>query len=134
MFEKPQKIETVEGEDPYAEYADLIASYETPPVLPEDRLDCESSIVEFETMLAEFEAAHDLEALHAITHLSPEEAPNHLIREPAKKGLNPIVAKLNFLEEKTNITEARYDELRAKYKKLSRAVGMISRGIVDHER
>lgn len=91
-------------------------------------------IAEFEEMLVSFELAHPLAELHSIVELTPQEAPSHPIREPARLALDPIVAKLNILKIETNINKARYEELKAKYKRLSNAVGFINNGKVDHNR
>ncbi|MBA3284610.1 MAG: hypothetical protein H0U27_06070 [Nitrosopumilus sp.] len=103
--------------------------------IPQESLrDPEKEIAEFETFITNFEQSHNLEELNTITELTPEDAPNHPIREPARKDLNPIVALLNTLKKETAITEEKHEELKAKYKRLSQAVGIINRGIVDHTR
>jgi len=103
-------------------------------IAPENLRECGPEIEEFEKMLKAFESEHSLEELSLIIDLTPEEAPNHPVREPAKKALVPIVAKLNILKNETNITAEKHDELKAKYKRLSRAVGMINNNKVDHDR
>ena len=137
MFEEPPKVEVVkkaEEEDPYAEYANLIAMYETPEVPQESRIDCEPLISEFEYLLEDFGNHHELFVLHAVRNMTAAEAPEHLIREHAKHDLVFIVEALNFLEAETNITEDRLAELKAKYRKLSQAVGIINNGVVYHDR
>ncbi|MDP2690915.1 MAG: hypothetical protein Q8O95_00720 [bacterium] len=101
---------------------------------PEDLRPCEPEIQKFEEMHKSFELEHSLAALHLIVDLTPEEAPKHTIREPARKALIPIVAKLNLLKKETDISSEKYEVLNAKYKVLSRAVGMINRNRVDHTR
>ncbi len=85
--------------------------------------DCEEEVSRFESMLAAFEAEHDLEALRAIVDLRPEDAYKYPIRERAKAALIPIVAALNGLEHGTNIAPDRFATLRAKYRVLSRPFG-----------
>lgn len=101
---------------------------------PEAKLECEPEVAKFKEMVAAFEAEHSLEELHAITDLTPEDAPKHPLREPARVAIIPIVTQLNKLKEETNITPERYEEMRAEYKRLSRAIGMINKGKVDHTR
>ena len=104
-------------------------------VIPQEGLrDPEKEIAELEVLITHFKRSHNFEELNAITELTPEDAPNHPTREPARKDLNPIVALLNILERETSITKERWVELRAKYGVLSRAVGIINKGIVDHTR
>lgn len=101
--------------------------------LPEnERRDCEAEVVEFNSLLESFESKHSLEALNAIIELDPKDAPNHPIRESARKDLIPIVALMNALKEETNISKERHDELKAKYLILSQAVGIINNGKVRH--
>ncbi len=93
-------------------------------------------IVEFETMMADFEKEHPLEALLAITELKVEDAPNHPVREPARKALIPIIAKYEVLKKETTITDEQLELLEAKRKKLSMAVGLIDikTNKIDHTR
>lgn len=103
-------------------------------IAPEDLRECGPEIAEFEDMLLSFESAHSLAELFLIIDLTPEEAPKHPIREPARKALIPIVSKLNILKEETNISSEKYGELETKYRHLSNAVGMINSSKVDHNR
>ncbi len=93
-------------------------------------------IAEFETMMADFEKEHPLEALLAITDLTIEDAPNHPIREPAKIALVSIIAKFEVLKKETTITDEQLELLEAKRKKLSMAVGLIDikTNKIDHTR
>jgi len=91
-------------------------------------------IAEFEEMLASFETTHSLSELHLIIDLTPEEAENHPIREPARVACIPLVTKLNALKNETNIPSEKYDELNAKYRDIRRAVGTINKNKVDHIR
>ena len=135
MFEGPPKPEVVKKEeDPYAEYADLIAMYETPEIPAEKRVDCDTHVADFRLMVAKYEGSHNCEVLRTVTDLTPKDAPHHPVREIARQDMNEIVALLNFLEEKTNISKEELADLKARYRKLSQAVGMINQGIVDHDR
>lgn len=100
----------------------------------ETKLEHEPEVAKFKELVALFETEHSLAELHLIINLSPEEAPNHPIREPARKAIGPIVSQLKKLKEETNISPEQYEDLRAEYKRLSRAVGIINKGVVDHTR
>ena len=94
-------------------------------------------VADFEKRIASFESTHSLEALHAITDLKVKDAPNHPVREPARKALIPIVVQLNILELHKNqgkISTEQHEKLRLEYMRLSRAVGMINNNKVDHTR
>lgn len=114
--------------------ADYFARHPEIIISPEDRREAGSEIAEFENIIALFESKHSLESLHSITDLTPQEAPNHILREPARVALIPIVALLNTLENETNISKNKYEELKAEYMRLSRAVGIINKNKVDHTR
>ncbi len=103
---------------------------EHPAEVKESRI----GIAAFEEMVSMFEAQHPVEELMAIAELTPEQAPHHRTREAARLDLEPIVQHLNFLKKETDISEEKYEELRQKYKRLSRAVGIINKGKVDHTR
>jgi hypothetical protein len=117
-----------------AQYEAYMTVHPETPVSPEDLRNPEEETAELEALIANFEQAHDIEGLRAITNLTPEEAPRHPTREPARKDLVPIVGLLNALKEETNIPEEKYEELKARYRNLSRAVGLINGGVVDHTR
>jgi len=131
MGPTPEENSEAEGEEMLAYYLS-----QNPDVVisPEDLREAGPEIAQFENLITQFESRHDLEALHAITDLTPAEAPNQPIREAAKIDLNPIVALFNTLEAETNISKVKRDELKEKYKILSRAVGMINNNKVDHTR
>jgi hypothetical protein len=86
----------------------------------------------------EFESKYNLGELHDIIDLNPEDAPNHPVRESARKALIPIVAQLNILgihRVKNRISKLEYDEsIKEAYMRLSRAVGIINNRKVDHNR
>ena len=77
---------------------------------------------------------HSLAELHSIIDLTPTDAPNHPVREPARLALIPIVTMLDTLRKETNILPEKYQELRAKYKRFSNAVGFINKNKIDHDR
>ena len=99
-----------------------------------DLRECGPEIVELEEMLVLFESENSLAELLLIIDLTPKEAPNHPIREPARNALIPIVAKLKMLKKETNISPEKQEQLRVKYMHLSRAVGIINNNKVDHNR
>ncbi|MDD2785878.1 MAG: hypothetical protein PHS79_03215 [Patescibacteria group bacterium] len=120
------------SEEQAAQAAAFLEDYPETVVTPENRRSCEAEIAEFESLVSAFEVEHSLEALTAIVDLTPEQAATHSIRQPAKLALNPIVALLNSIEN--NVSEAEFNELKARYKRLSRAVGIINKNKVDHNR
>ena len=127
----PEKLEAQEQEGRYRHW---IKTHPVVEIPLSERGEDGPEIAEFEEMIASFEATHSLSELHSITELASEDAPNHLIREPARLGLIPIVAKLNILKAESNISPERHDELKARYKILSNAVGILNNGEVDHNR
>lgn len=96
--------------------------------------ECGPEIAEFEEMLLLFESEHSLAELSLIINLTPQEAPNHPVREPARVALGPIVSRFNKLKKETDISLEKHEELREKYMRLSRAVGIINNNKVDHDR
>jgi len=114
--------------------ADYLARHPEPVISKEDLREAGPEIVEFEAMIALFESMHSLVDLHSIIDLAQVEAPKHPIREPARVALIPIVALLNTLKKETDISLEKHEELKAKYMRLSRAVGMINKNKVDHDR
>ncbi|MDO8566044.1 MAG: hypothetical protein Q7S04_02560 [Candidatus Moranbacteria bacterium] len=91
--------------------------------------ECEQKIQELVSLMNAFEAHYPIKTLYAITDLAPAAAPHHPIREPARRDLIPIVALLTAYapQNKTH-------PLQIRYRYLSRAVGIINNGKVDHER
>ncbi len=132
MNENPEKREEQFSQEQQEVIDEWMGKYATEEIPPEKRRECGPEIEELEGMFENFEQAHDLAALHAITNLTPEEAPHHPVREPAKQALNPIYKKLCVIKDETNISGEKYTELKAKWKRLSQAVGMINNSIVDH--
>ena len=114
--------------------ADYLARHPDPVISPENLREAGLEITKFENMVALFESTHSLTELHSIIDLTAVEASKHAMREPARVALIPIVAMLNTLKKETNISPEKHEELKAKYKRLSRAVGMINKNKVDHNR
>ena len=88
----------------------------------------------FDSLIASFESKYSLAELHSIIDLTPQEAPNHPLREPARVALADIVEELNKLKDTYGETSAEYKSIKEKYMRLSRAVGMINKNKVDHNR
>lgn len=126
--EVPKKEEKQE-EDPYAAWME---DYPEKKIVPEALREGGPEIAELEVLFNSFESDYSLDELNAIIDLTAEEAPNHPVREPARKALIPIVAKLNILKKETNISADKYTELEARYRILSKAVGMINNNKVRH--
>lgn len=91
--------------------------------------ECEQKIQELVSLMDAFETHHPTKTLYAITELAPAAAPHHPIREPARRDLIPIVALLT-----TYVPQNKTHPLQIRYRYLSRAVGIINNGKVDHER
>ena len=128
------KFESSKLKSPESEYEDLIKHYEdlnTQEAL-KPKIECGSHIKEFETMLTPLLKEKLLVALNTLE--TEEEALNSEERESANKALTPVVTMLKFLKERTNITEEKYNKLQTKYKSISRAVGIINSGKIDHNR
>ena len=87
---------------------------------------------ELEALLAPFMKEDALEALNSLE--IEEEARGNEERRSANEALTLIFKKLNFLKDETNISDEKYRDLYVKYKILSRAVGIINNGVVDHKR
>lgn len=137
MTEQPPKIITPE-QQLEKEDDDLLAlwlrDHPEAVIAPEDRRESGPEEVEFEQMVDSFTAEHSLAELHAIHDLTPEDAPQHPVREPARVALNPIYAKLVIIEKETNVSPARLAELKARFKVVSQAVGIINNNQVWHNR
>ncbi|MCX6752766.1 MAG: hypothetical protein NTW62_00250 [Candidatus Nomurabacteria bacterium] len=106
-------------------------------VIPmEMRRDCEKEKDELISLFNKFEEIHSLKDLTALDIFPPktEDIEKYQIRIAAKNDLIPIVALLNALKDKTNIPDSEYNKLKEGYKILSRAVGMVNGGKIDHTR
>lgn len=95
--------------------------------------ECEQKIGEVLDLIETFHTNHPIDQLLAITDLAAKDAPDHPVREPARKDLPAIGFALRFLETQTNIAPERYIKLHALYVRLIRAVGSIRNGKVDHD-
>ncbi|NOY35857.1 MAG: hypothetical protein GXP44_03000 [bacterium] len=87
---------------------------------------------EIEEILEPFLKEEVLARLNSLT--TEEEARSNEERASAMEILTSVMNKLNFLINKTDIADEKYDELYKKYRVLFRAVGMVNRGMVDHDR
>jgi hypothetical protein len=132
MKEDPEKHKEQLSEEQEATAGEWLPKYVTEEIPPEKRRECGPEVAELEEMFQSFEQKHDVAALYAITELTPDDAPKHPVREPAKLDLVPIYAKLRTILEETNITPEQYAELKAKWKHLTQAVGLINNNVVDH--
>ncbi len=131
---KPKSPEELLKEEGEAQLAAWLKDHPETVITAEARRESGPEVAEFEALIAAFEAKHSLAELHAIIDLTPQEAPQHPVREPARADLVPIVAKLKVLEKETDIPSEKLGEMKAHYKRLSRAVGMINSNKVDHTR
>lgn len=118
------------------ELADLLADYlirhpNLEPLSPEL---AEKVREEFDSLISLFESKHSIEELHSITDLTPKEALNHPIREPARVDLIEIEARLSKLKPTYGEGSKEYQFIKEQYKRLSRAVGTINNNKVDHTR
>lgn len=103
-------------------------------IVPENLREYEPEIKEFEEMIDLFESQYPLAELYAIVDLTPEEAPRHPVREPARLALKPILEKLHSLRDETNISPEKYEALQARWEKIFNAVGVINNNKVYHDR
>jgi len=112
----------------------MLAFCESGVNAPKELRDSSAETLDLETLFDSFEATYPIAEIVLITNLSPEEALNHPVREPARIALITVVEKLHKLRDKTNISKERYQELHERYKRLSQAVGVINNNKVDHSR
>ncbi|HLD60750.1 MAG TPA: hypothetical protein VJA27_01295 [Patescibacteria group bacterium] len=82
------------------QYKQWMADHPEREIAPGDLRESGPEIAEFEQMINSFESTHSIAELHLIMDLTPEDAPNHPVREPARIALYPIVAKLDILKKK----------------------------------
>ena len=109
--------------------------YDNDYIEPETKVspeECEQKVKKFLGLITAFEQKHSIEKLLAITELTAKNAPDHPVREPARKDLPAIGFALRFLQENTNILPEKYIELHTLFVRLQRAVGSINGGKVDH--
>lgn len=119
---------------PEEEKAEYEKWLEKNPEVPKVLIECGPEIAKFQELVASFEATFSLAELHLITDLTPKDAPSHPLRGPAHEALAPIRIQRGKLKEDTNITPEEFAELDKEYKRISRAIGIINNGKVDHTR
>lgn len=94
----------------------------------------EQARTEFDSLVTSFESKYSLTELHSIIDLTPQEALNHPLWEPARVALIDIVKILNKLKATYGETSQEYKSIKEKYMRLSRAVGVMNKNKVDHTR
>jgi hypothetical protein len=101
-------------------------------VVPDEvREDCQKYVASLRETLRIVKEKFPVAELNAI--LTEEQALNNPIRESGKITLELFLGSLDFLRKYTNITADVYNELHAQYVIFSRAVGVINKGLVNHE-
>ena len=130
-FESPN-IESSENE--FGECEDLIEQYEDSNTQEEQKpkVECGPHVEEFEKMVDPLLKEELLVALNKLE--TEEEAKNSQERKSIKEALISLVEKMNFLKKRTDIGEEEYEKMHEKYKIISRAVGIVNSGMVDHNR
>lgn len=128
----PQELKRLRDQKEADQLADYLIRHPNLDPLPSSL--AEQARTEFDSLIASFESKYPLEELHSITDLTPQEAPNHPLREPARVALIDIVKILNKLKATYGETSPEYQSIKEKYVRLSRAVGMINKNKVDHNR
>lgn len=98
----------------------------------EDAIECGPYITDIELIMNPFMTKESLASLRSLK--TQEEAVVSQERKLANKALGSIMKKLNYLQDETNIADEQHDDLYKKYRILFNAVGMINRGMVDHDR
>ena len=134
MNEKLKKQDRSPTEEEMEVYKAYMADHPQIETSSENLKECGPEVAELEAMIASFEESYNLQELHAIITLRPEDVPKHPIREPARIDLVPIVTMLKTLQNETNISKSKLGELKLRYQKLSQAVGIINKDIVNHTR
>jgi len=125
-FEQPERID----EDDLTPEERELANYWLPKFendIEIEKRDASREISELQSLLEKFEIEHPVAELYEIIDLTYQEAPNHPVREPARKELNPIWANLEILKNETDISTEKYEELLSKYLYISKAVGIIGK-------
>ena len=128
----PQELKRLREKEEAEQLAEYLTRHPNLEPLPSNL--AEQARTEFDSLVASFESKYSLEELHSIVDLTPQEALNHPLREPARVALIPIVKLLNELKATYGETSAEYKSIKEKYMRLSRAVGMINKNKVDHNR
>ena len=160
MLESPKNSTELTPEQE-AQYAAYMEAHPDVVIPPEERVDCAPRVAELENELAKLEQVELLESLTSIAtvsaselvlliefkktgldlatllttaELNENEASLITKREPVAQALRVIHEHLTFLADATNIAIDALDALKARYRALSRAVGIINSGVVDHTR
>jgi|SRR3989338_2934834 len=128
----PQELKQLRDQEDAERLKDYLTRH--PDLEPFNPNLVEQTRIKFDSLIALFESKFSLEELHSITDLTPQEAPNHPLREPARVALIDIVKALNKLKVIYGESSLTYQPLKEKYMRLSRAVGMINKNKVDHTR
>ena len=128
----PQELKRLQDQKEADQLADYLIRHPNLDPLPPSL--AEQARIEFGSLIASFESKYSLEELHSIIDLTPQEAPNHPLREPARVALIDIVKELNKLKATYGETSPEYQSIKENYMRLSRAVGMINKNKVDHNR
>ena len=120
-FEEAQK--DIDPDDNESKYLD------EPKKPKESLLESAPQVAKIEGLINEFETSHDIAALSIVDVLTVDSAAK---RDVAKLDLASIHEALNDLINNTNVATEKYHELNAKFDILSKAVGIINRGRVEH--
>ncbi|MFH1610266.1 MAG: hypothetical protein ABIA91_00035 [Patescibacteria group bacterium] len=120
---KPEEI-TPEEQKYYDEmYEEWLKN--NPPEEEIEKIKSEPEILIFKEMIKTFESEHSIKELNLIVDLTVKDAPNHPVREPARKALAPIFKQFKMIKEETDISDEDCETLRQEYRRILRAVGMI---------
>lgn len=124
------KLEDLSAEQ-LAQYEEYMARNSEAPIL-ETKRESGPEILEVEALIAKFESEISVEELTMLN--TAKEALASPLREKAKEEIKPILKIIQTLKKETNIGPDKLEELEVKYRRLSRAIGMINSGKVDHNR
>jgi len=116
------------GEEQAAAYLAAQAEEPVAEVLDEG----DAQIEAFDTLVNVFERQHDMQYLLRI--VTEEQAKGDLVRDSAKASLKPIFDQLKNIQNMKGVPPEKRARLEEEWKRISRAVGMINRGMVDHTR
>jgi hypothetical protein len=89
-------------------------------------------VEELEALFLEYITEEILEPLNTIQ--TEEEARSSAKREAIREPISRMVKMLYTLKHRTAINKVEYDKLYERYMILSRAMGIINNGRVDHDR
>lgn len=96
--------------------------------------DCAPEILEYQAMLADFESTYPIAEMIVRAIFTPEEVEQKNVWFAARRALGSISAKLAVLKNETTLSAERHTALYAEYRRLSRAVGLMQGGVLDHTR